>query len=189
MFFFYFYLLLFSFFFSFLVGIKTHLSPIKTHLRPFFLCYFKSIPMAYTSQRPARPIAGPSPTNCPCMVHARPSTYHAKLCSFVASRLSPCVENKHSHGLFQIGLCFSLLAWRVWFRIPKLCVLVSKAREERKKLELMHGLHAFQRDMHDPVTAQKSKLSPSCIPGLFFHAAWFRSSSCCMVSFLLDRPP
>ena len=38
------------FFFSFLVGIKTHLSPIKAHLRPFFLCYFKSIIMAYTSQ-------------------------------------------------------------------------------------------------------------------------------------------
>ena len=34
--------------------------------------------------------------------------------------LPPCSENKHSHKLFQTGLCFSLLAWCVWVRVLKL---------------------------------------------------------------------
>ena len=36
------------FFFSFLFLLGS--SPLKAHLRPFFLCYFKSIIMAHTSQ-------------------------------------------------------------------------------------------------------------------------------------------
>ena len=89
------------------------------------------------------PCTSSHPTNCPCMVHARPRHSHAKLCSSVASCLPPCSENKSSHELLRTG--FSSLAWCVWVRIPKLHVPGSKASKERKKPEPMHGLHAFKR--------------------------------------------
>ena len=49
------------------------------------------------------------------------------------SCLPPYAKKKHSHKLFQTSLCFSLLAWCVWVRVPKLHVLGSKVGEERKK--------------------------------------------------------